>query len=303
MDNDGVLYFWQKLKALLGGKVDKVSGKGLSTNDLTGALKANYDAAYTHSQTAHAPSGAEKNTIVAIKRNGTALTVESDRSVNITVPTGALASKSAVGEGDLDAALKAKVNTASSATHSHENKTVLDAIAQADLDKLDGIEAGANKYVHPSYTAKAAGLYKVTVDGTGHVSAAAAVAKADITALGIPAQDTTYTGATASKAGLMAAADKAKLDAVPTPSTLATQSYVTSQVASAGHLRREVVASLPAAASASPDVIYMVAEGSGEAGNLYGEYMLIEGAFERIGDTKTTVTAITNAEIDAIMAK
>lgn len=30
-------------------KVDKVSGKGLSTNDLTATLKSNYDAAYTHS--------------------------------------------------------------------------------------------------------------------------------------------------------------------------------------------------------------------------------------------------------------
>lgn len=31
-------------------KVDKVAGKGLSTNDLTDELKANYDAAYAHSQ-------------------------------------------------------------------------------------------------------------------------------------------------------------------------------------------------------------------------------------------------------------
>lgn len=48
-------------------------------------------------------------------------------------------------------------------------------------------------YTHPTYTAKSSGLYKVTVDGTGHVSGATAVTKADITALGIPAQDTTYT--------------------------------------------------------------------------------------------------------------
>ena len=26
---DGLLYFWQKIKALLAGKVDKVDGKGL----------------------------------------------------------------------------------------------------------------------------------------------------------------------------------------------------------------------------------------------------------------------------------
>lgn len=50
-----------------------------------------------------------------------------------------------------------------------------------------------NKYVHPAHTARAAGLYKVTVDAQGHVSDASAVVKADITALGIPAQDTQYT--------------------------------------------------------------------------------------------------------------
>lgn len=45
-------------------------------------------------------------------------------------------------------------------------------------------------YSHPTYTAKSSGLYKVTVDGTGHVSAATAVTKADITGLGIPGSDT-----------------------------------------------------------------------------------------------------------------
>ena len=54
--------------------------------------------------------------------------------------------------------------------------------------KINGVET--NVYTHPSYTAKASGLYKITTDATGHVSAATAVAKADITALGIPAKDT-----------------------------------------------------------------------------------------------------------------
>lgn len=45
-------------------------------------------------------------------------------------------------------------------------------------------------YTHPTYTSKTSGLYKVTVDGTGHVSAVTNVTKDDITALGIPAQDT-----------------------------------------------------------------------------------------------------------------
>ena len=79
-------------------------------------------------------------------------------------------------------------------------------------DKLDGIAAGANKYVHPTHTAAASGLYKTTVDEEGHVTATTPVTKDDITKLGIPAQDTTYDEATTAKAGLMSAADKTKLD-------------------------------------------------------------------------------------------
>ena len=56
-------------------------------------------------------------------------------------------------------------------------------------------------YTHPSYTAQSSGLYKVTVDGTGHVSAVAAVEKSDITSLGIPGSDTTYESKTAVSEG------------------------------------------------------------------------------------------------------
>ena len=92
----------------------------------------------------------------------------------------------------------------------------------AEKTKLEGVAEGANKYVHPSYTAKTSGLYKGTVDATGHVSAVAAVTKDDITALGIPGQDTTYPEATTTKAGLMSAADKSKLDGM----TIATDAEV-----------------------------------------------------------------------------
>lgn len=59
-----------------------------------------------------------------------------------------------------------------------------------------------NKYAHPTYPQKASGLYKITVDDTGHVSAVTAVSKSDITALGIPAQDTVYTLPVATDAAL-----------------------------------------------------------------------------------------------------
>lgn len=82
-----------------------------------------------------------------------------------------------------------------------------------EKEKLAGIAEGANNYTHPAYTEQASGFYKVTVDATGHVSAVTAVTKADITGLGIPAQDTTYKPAVTNGAdGLMTGADKAKLD-------------------------------------------------------------------------------------------
>ena len=57
-------------------------------------------------------------------------------------------------------------------------------------------------YTHPSYTAKSNGLYKITVDSTGHVSGTTAVTKSDITALGIPSTNTTYSTGTSSTSGL-----------------------------------------------------------------------------------------------------
>lgn len=56
------------------------------TNDLTNALKANYDSAYAHSQSAHAPSNAQANVLEGIQVNGVDQTITS-KKVNITVPT------------------------------------------------------------------------------------------------------------------------------------------------------------------------------------------------------------------------
>lgn len=229
--------------------------------------------------------GAQANKIESIKVNGTAQTIDPDKSVNITVPT-----KTSQLNNDstfqTSAQVVAAINTAISKS-GHASFQKVDAVPKADaaqenilylvmntttkhydiyakikgssdsytmelLDdttvdlsgkvdkvagkglstndyttaektKLAGIAEGANKYVHPSYTAKTSGLYKVTVDATGHVSAVAAVTKGDITALGIPGQDTTYPEATTAKAGLMSAADKSKLDGM----TIATDTEVT----------------------------------------------------------------------------
>nr|DAH85777.1 MAG TPA: hypothetical protein [Bacteriophage sp.] len=62
-------------------------------------------------------------------------------------------------------------------------------MSPADKQKLDGIAANANNYIHPTRSADASdseGLYKITVDALGHVSKTTDVTKEDITALGIP---------------------------------------------------------------------------------------------------------------------
>ena len=71
----GLQKFWNGVKAKLDKKVDIVEGKGLSTNDLTNELKAQYDIA-------------EKNVIVGVSINGAAVSVdEATRTVDLDVPT------------------------------------------------------------------------------------------------------------------------------------------------------------------------------------------------------------------------
>ena len=82
----GVLWLMNKVKSALATKVDKVEGKGLSTNDLTAALKSTYDTAVSDVATLK-QQGGEKNKIDSISVNGTAVTPDSAKNVDLTVPT------------------------------------------------------------------------------------------------------------------------------------------------------------------------------------------------------------------------
>ena len=62
-------------------------------------------------------------------------------------------------------------------------------MTNAEKSKL----AGLTNYIHPSSTAYANGLYKITTNNLGHVTLASPVTKTDITNLGIPASDTHVT--------------------------------------------------------------------------------------------------------------
>lgn len=79
-------------------------------------------------------------------------------------------------------------------------------------------------------------------------------------------------------------------------------SAIAQAVANADHLKREIVEELPDAGSADENTIYMVGDGTGEEENQkYEEFMLINGVFEKIGDSAVdltgyaTETFVTNA--------
>ena len=120
---------------------------------------------------------------IVINLKTTASDVSVDRTSNSKIPSSV---STAQGLADVLGNLAFKDTIADATTSASGLMTA------AMVTKLNGIASGANAYSHPTYTSRAAGLYKITVDGTGHVSAATAVGKADITALGIPGQDTTY---------------------------------------------------------------------------------------------------------------
>lgn len=116
-------------------KVDIVEGKSLSTNDLTETLKSNYDIAYSHSQSDHAPIDAEKNVIISIKRNGNAITPDNTRSINIFVPT-------KTSDLDNDSGYVTENTTYDKATQSSDG-----LFSKEDKKKLDGISTNANSTI------------------------------------------------------------------------------------------------------------------------------------------------------------
>ena len=123
LDRAGAVHLWKTIEAILGTKVDKIEGFGLSSNDYTTE---------------------EKKKLASL----------SDPDVATTENNGLMSS--------------------------------------ADKAKLDGIEAGANNYTHPVYEAKQAGLYRISVDNTGHVATADKMTSEELAAEGVSPADHTH---------------------------------------------------------------------------------------------------------------
>lgn len=123
LDRAGAVHLWKTIEAILGTKVDKIEGFGLSSNDYT--------------------------------------TEEKKKLASLSDPKPATT----------------------------ENNGLM---SSADKAKLDGIEAGANNYTHPIYEAKQAGLYRISVDNTGHVATADKMTSEELAAEGVSPADHTH---------------------------------------------------------------------------------------------------------------
>ena len=82
--------------------------------------------------------------------------------------------------------------------------------------------------------------------------------------------------------------------------------YVDDAIAAAGHLKRAVVESLPDAANADPNTLYMMLA---TAGDHYEEYMVINGQWDMVGSTGDggssgpfTLEVATNARLGGVKA-
>lgn len=69
-----------------------------------------------------------------------------------------------------------------------------------------------------------------------------------------------------------------------------TDSAIATAVANASHLKRAIVEVLPEIEEADENTIYMVGIGAGSEDSAYEEYMLINGAFEKIGSSNVDLT-------------
>ena len=116
IDIDLLAYFKSKLDLLLSGKVDKETGKGLSSNDYTSTEKT---------KLAGIASGAQVNVLEGIQKNGTTVTI-TNKIANISVPT-----KTSDLTNDSNFAADANY------VHTDNNYTT------TEKNKLDGISTGA----------------------------------------------------------------------------------------------------------------------------------------------------------------
>lgn len=197
------------------GKADKVSG---ATNGNFAGLDSNGNLTDSGSKASDFIATSQKGAasgVAELDANGKVPTAQLPSYVDDVVEYASQSSFPATGEtGKIYVALDTNKTYRWSGSEYVEISPSL-ALGETSSTAYRG-DRGKTAYDHATdanrlTTAQTEGLYKVATTAEGHVKSVSAVAKSDITALGIPAQDTTYSaftgadGSTAGAAGLVPA--------------------------------------------------------------------------------------------------
>lgn len=203
------------LTAALGNKLEKSlkgAASGLAELDATGKVPADQLPSYVDDVIEAYKSGAdfyEDSAHTAAKKiTGESGKIYVDLHTNVTYRWSGttyveISASLALGETNSTAYRGDRGKIAYEHSQSAHARTDATATAGSTTNgniKINGTETKV--YTHPAYAAKTSGLYKITVDATGHVSAVAAVEKGDITALGIPGSGYTHPTHTSHAAGI-----------------------------------------------------------------------------------------------------
>lgn len=266
LDENGLLYLVQKIKGWLSNKVDKETGKGLSQNDLTNDLKAKYDTAVKKVDDLTETGGAP-NVIEIVKVNGAALTPDADKAVNVPVPT-------KLSELTNDDNFVKDANY----VHTDNNYTL------TEKQKLAGLENYNDEELR-GLISQAGKIDVIKVNGTAQT----------VTNKTVEISVPTNNNQLANGAGYQTASD--------------VNTLIADAIGDIQGISISIVTSLPT--TGETGVLYFVKNEEGKNPNSYDEYIWLGDSYEKIGaiDLDLTeylksseVTAITNSEIDTIIA-
>ena len=291
LDDNGLTYYHSKVKTLLAGKQDAESGKGLSTNDFTDALKTKYDNAATKVDQI-IETGGEPNVIETVKVNGTALTPDANKAVDVTVPT-----KTSDLTNDSNFVVDASyVHTDNNFTTTLKNKlTNIAAGAEVNVQSDWSVtDTASDAFIKNKPTIPTVNNATLTIQKNGTtVKTFSANASSNVTAnITVPTNNNELTNG----AGYQTATE--------------VQTAINDALEDITGIDFQVVSSLPA--TGEKGVIYLVSHSHG-TGDVYDEYIWLSSSnsYEKIGSTdidlsgyvlSSDLVAISNAEIDTIVA-
>ena len=268
LDDNGLLYFWQKIKTIFA-----------TQSDLS-ALQDEIDDIVAE--------GGEPNTIDTVKVNGSALTPDANKAVNITITEGTDNGTIKVNGSNVEVhGLGTAAFTGSGAYDSAGS-------AAAVQNNVDTLSALVGSTAVATQISNAIGALDSSVSAeTNKAISALTITNGKITAsskVTIPTNNNQLTNG----AGYQTASD--------------VSSAINSAISGITGISFEVVTSLPSTGAAG--TIYLISN-SGSGTNTYDEYIYVNNKWEMIGTTNvdlssywntSNLTAITNAEIDTILA-